>query len=255
MLCGGRHQQLSQKFEDFLAQLQSSANLVFFEDGSVRNFETWTKDQDEKYEKAIAVIEKVNQETALKDIADVPVLTTTLSMIREMAIKYGKLVATVTKKRDAELVRFANNNSSVLAIIAESSDLLIFSGHWRYFSLNKIEMKTLKTIEYDKSALRKHLSLNDLQLRVLSTIVGNDIVQREKVEDFHGFKFGKDPKSKFPRLAAFIRQKVPDKLEKIINYIALVVMQDQRYEMKDTIRDSMEQYETVRNVIEFFFES
>jgi hypothetical protein len=252
MLYGERHSQLRMEFENLLKKLSAVANLVFYEDGPVLNtkFDTWVKRQNENYSKTIAVMEQVNEGFSLQDIVDnirnVPSVTTFLPMIEATALKYGKLIVTVTKECDAELVRYANNDPSVVAILADDTDFLVFPGRWRYLSLKQLNFETLVTLEYDKRALRLHLGLDDIQLRVLSTIGGNDIIQYEEVCEFHSEKCGHDARFKFKWIADFIKNRMPKDLNHVVGWIAYEVLCDSTPQTRKRIQESLLQYKTVR---------
>jgi XPG domain containing len=251
ILYGGRHAQYRIVFENLLEQLQSVANLVFFEDGPVvsAKIDTWTKRQNEKYFRMIDVIDKVNDGIPLQEIVettrDFPTAATFLTMIEEIAMIYGKLVVTVTKECDAELARYANNDPSVVAVLADDSDFLIFGGRWRYVSINQLDLETLVTLEYDKCALRNYLGLNDEQLKVFSVLGGNDIIQYQEVRKFHDYYCGHDARNKFPFLAKFIREQMPPN-HQVVDWIASEVLQDSRPFTKERIVESLMQYRTVR---------
>lgn len=252
MLYGSRHKQLRLDFELFLKKLSESADLVFFEDGPVisQKFETWRARQNDKYNQMIEVIDQVYQGFPLTEIAKnpwkIPTVTSFLPMIEATAKKFGKLIVTVTKECDAELVQYANKNPSVLAIMADDSDFLIFSGSWRYFSLRTLDKESLVTIEYDRNALRNCLRLNDLQLRVLSTLGGNDIIHYDEVKAFHEYNnaCGNRAQFKFPWLARFIKNRMPPN-QYVVEWIAQEVLQDNSEETRNRIQESLLQYKTV----------
>lgn len=251
-LCGGRHKLYQKALEDFLKNLSSFADLVFFEDGPplTEKLMTNIRRRNENYKRSIDIIDMVydgqSLDTIVESFFEIPRLTTFLNMIEETIRKFGRLIVTVTRECDTELARFANNDPSVLAIVANDTDFLIFSGTWKYFSLIDIDLEHLTTIEYSRLALRKHLDLNDKQLFILSTLGGNDIIKREEVYQFHSKNCGTKAFEKFPWLASYIKNSLPMQFYPLLDAIAKNVLCDNRQVTKDRIHDSLAQYATVR---------
>jgi hypothetical protein len=249
MLCGGRHQVYRQDLENLLKKLSEVADLVFFDDGPIENpnkHETKTKRSEDRYNLSFKIIQKVDQEIPLQEIArnvwDVPRVKTCYPIIKETVQKFGELVVCVTKECDTEIARYANNNPSVLAVLADDTDFLIFEGNWRYFSLNQLDFESFKTLEYSRNALRSFLRLDDKQLTILSTIAGNDIINYDEVRAFHESNCGHKNDQKFPWLADYIKQM---KSSSLIENIATKVLRDDSQVTKDRIKDSLNFYNTV----------
>lgn len=175
---------------------------------------------------------------------DVPRLTTQNDLMIHIARQYGEFIETFTRECDSEIARYAYENMDVLAVLANDSDFLIFAGHWRYFSLKDINVNTLDTIEFSRTALRSFLDLNDQQLIILATLNGNDIIKYDKVkESFHvqadpfKHRFGN---FRFPWLAVHARQlsQFPRNLISNIHVLLQCVSTDQ-------IKESIEMYNPV----------
>lgn len=249
VLCGGRHLVYRELFESLLTRLAAVADLVFFEDGPsvVDKLDTIMKRRNNAYDIGISIIDQVYEGKKLEEIVEDSkgvLIVSTVAMIEETAKKFGKLIVTVTKECDAELARYANNNPSVLAVMADDSDFLIFSGRWRYFSLNNIEHEHLTTLEYNRLALREFLDLNDKQLMILSTLGGNDIIKIDEVRPFHNRNKARKPEEKFRFLAKFIKR-LPMDFYPLLNVIAGEVLHSNRPETKNRIEASLKQYSTV----------
>lgn len=252
MLCGGRHDFYRTMLEEFLRKLSEVADLVFYEDGPTVSgkFETTVKRQNEKYNRKMQIYDMIYGKVPLQQIVDslddIPSITTHLAMIENVAKTFGKLIVTVTTECDAELVQYANSDPSVLAVIADDSDFLIFSGTWRYWSLKSLDMNTLKTFEYNKSALRTILRLDDDQLKIFSTLGGNDFIQYDDLKQFHQ-SYGFYGAYKFPGIAYMIRQnlKMPINSPSLVQFIAFEILRDGRQETLDRVRSSLDQYNTV----------
>lgn len=253
-LCGGRHQLYQKMLEDLMETLSTFAELVFFEDGPPLTEKLMTNIQrrNENYRRVICVMDQIYDGVPLSSIVEssreVPRLTTSLNMIEETAKRFGKLIVTVTKECDTELARFASNNPSVLAVVADDTDFLIFSGSWRYFSLININFEHLTTIEYSRTALRQFLGINDKQLFILSTLGGNDIIKRDEVRQFHLENGIMMAHEKFPWLARYIKESLPMDFYPLLDAISSNVLHDNRQETKNRIHDSLAQYNIVGEI-------
>lgn len=246
-LCGGRQQLYRKRLEDLFENLSSFADLVFFEDGPPVDEKLRTKVYRHSARNIMEaeIVKQFDEGKPWKDIKGVPRINAFKSLVQN----FGEVIIAVTKECDTELARYANNNPSVLAVVADDTDFLIFAGSWRYFSLQHIDFEHLTTTEYSRSALRNFLDLNDKGMKILSTLGGNDIVRREELYRFHQeIRCGRTD-VKFPRLANYIKQRLPMDFDALINTIARNVLNDERQETKDRIKDSLEQYNTVRDVI------
>lgn len=147
-----------------------------------QKYMTWIEKLNKKYIKFAAVLVNVDQGKSVYGIVrntDIPRLTSGTDFIRATAKKYGEVIVAETKECDAELARFASNNPSVIAVFTDDSDFLIFTGNWKYFSIEKMyNLENLRTKEFSRTALRRYLDLDDEQMKLLSTISGNDILKR-----------------------------------------------------------------------------
>lgn len=214
VLYGGRHIKYFNIIDRLFRKLSEVAELVFFEDGPVVTikYDTWIDRKDSQYKDSIEIIDQIRNGTPIEEVAtfpNLPLMNSHKGIVKKLAKSYGRQIISMTRECDAELAQFASNNQSVLAVLANDSDFLIFKGSWRYFSLADINMETLKTMEFNKTALRTFLNLDDRQLMVFSTIAGNDIVKYDDVRRVHYNKFGGHKgEIKFPQIAAFIRENI-----------------------------------------------
>lgn len=201
-------------------------------------------------------MDRVYQGESIPDIAnspdyDIPTITSGTDFIRATAKKYGKRIVTVTKECDAELARYACNNPSVIAVLADDTDFLIFPGKWKYLSIAELNLDTLKTKEFSRTALRRYLGLNDKQMIVFSTIGGNDIVKYDQVQHCHGWKIGNnsrrgDANAKFLAIANMIKNQVDTSdFHGMIYNLADFLLHDTSREALDLVYESFAQYNIV----------
>lgn len=227
ILCGGRYNQFQEQYDKFLKDLTACADVIFFEDGKLmeQKIEVWISRQKNKYNRSMEVIRCFNNEWSIEDVVRkaplIPRTTYHRDIIENVAKKYGKLIKSGMKDCDTEIAKFALNNPKVLAVLASDTDFLIFEGRWRYFSVKHMNPYTLETMEYNRKSLRRHLRLSDEQLILFSTFNGNDIIEYDKLLNFHDGLIGDGHKLCQIRmivLANFIRCHTLEDMIRIIAY-------------------------------------
>lgn len=163
------------------------------------------KRQNNKYRNSMKLIKKINEGIPVAEIAKstVSYVNTMLNVIEAVAIKYGTLKYSVHHECDQEIAQFASEQRRVLAVFSDDTDHMIFGGRWRYFSMKRLNPYTFQTKEYNRQALKTFLNLTDYQMSIWATCLGNDIVERSTILQFHRrFK-----KAKFLEIADFVRAK------------------------------------------------
>lgn len=255
MLYGGRSGKYTEMLEDFFKLLSSVANLVFFADGPVfdTKYDTWIQRQDGKYSRYQKVFDLIHSKRPVVEVVkslrnSVPLLASHNDILKMLAKTYGTLTVAVSVECDTEIARYASLNPSVLAILADDSDYLIFPGQWRYFSIREMDLKQLKTKEFNRSALRKYLCLDDSEMVILSTIAGNDFIMYDEIKKVHDNEFGYNSQAsvKFPAIAKMIHSKVSkDSKEDIPYKLAYFLFPNNSESAANKIRKSLDLYNTV----------
>lgn len=261
MYYGRSHRACFNAVDQLFKRMSEIADLVFFEDGPVadQKEKTFSERGNSHYELVIAIIDKVNQNIPIVDIVDnwelpqLPGISSGFEFLSTLAAKYGRHIVSVTKECDAEIAQFACRNPSVIAILAEDSDFLIFPGQWKYFSIKHFDPQSLKTKEYNRIALRNFLGLGDQQLAILSTMAGNDIVRYDEVSHCHGKRIGnlkhhKDVRSKFLGMAEKIKTFDGWNFHGMISFLASFLLRAKTDEAKQRIRESIDQYNIVSRI-------
>lgn len=158
-----------------------------------------------KYSGSLKIIQKIEQGIALNEIARTykPYVNTVLNVIEAVAIKYGTLKYAVHHECDQEIAQFAQQQWRVLAVFSDDTDMLIFGGRWRYFSMKRLNPNTYRTKEYNRQALRAVINLSDFQMSIWATCLGNDIVTHSSIKHSHN-QFKND---KFLEIAEMVRAK------------------------------------------------
>lgn len=259
MLYGGRSGKYWKMLDNFFKRLSSVANLVFFADGPVidMKYDTWIQRQDEKYLKYEKIIDLINSNVPIQEVVrkreySIPSLSLYSDFLKILAKVYGTLTIAVTTECDTEIARYASLNPSVIAVMADDSDYLIYPGQWRYFSIRQLNLETLMTKEFSRSALRRYLDLTDREMIILSTIAGNDVIDYREIRYLHSLKFGHKASMKFPAIARLIRSEVrKDTYEDIPRNLALFLFCDDSEPMIERILKSFNFYDIVSSFSSF----
>lgn len=238
--------------DDIFGRLKNAgADLVFFEDGliEIEKYATWIQRHNQKYSEHSEVIDCVNNGDHVQAIVDkfpyqLSGFSTVMTIIEEMAKKHGKMIFSVNKECDIEIVRYANQNN-VLAIVSDDMDFMIFKGKWRLFSVNEFKADNLRTREYNRKAFRNTLGLDDNQLAALSTIGGNDLIRYEEVELALGQYFRHTPASKFPNIARYIKAELSVNADENARKISLKMLNNSRPETLSRVKKSLNSYQSV----------
>lgn len=249
ILCAGRHQMYAEALDRLFSRLSTNAELVFFLDGFITKtkFTTWASRQNQKYSSNYQIMDMIYQEFPLSTIISnhgSKIYTNTLlSAIEGACIKFGRLHYTVSLECDQEIAQFAYQNKRVLAVFSKDSDFLIFPGNWRYFSTSDIDLKTLKTIEFDRKALRRHLKLESYQMAIFATVAGNDIIQHAELIKFHK-TFDNQPNEKLPAIADYIRKNFSqlENCSQLLEQLGQDMYGNTRRHTLDCIKASLESY-------------
>lgn len=191
-ICGGRYKQLQNQFEAFCqAMLVAGAKLAFFLDGphQKEKDEVWFRRRDETYSNALKIFDDIESgldlNTIARDVGDSNIGSVSISKtFEDICKRLGYFKTSIETECDLELAQYAVQNNA-LAILGQDSDFMIFEGDWQYWSTEFLDWKTLKTICYNRPALRHHLGLSQEQMCLFATLAGNDIVEFDSLKNFH----------------------------------------------------------------------
>lgn len=82
---------------------------------------------------------------------------------------------------DLEIAEYAASRQC-MAILAQDSDFIIFHSAEYYFSMKHFDFNTMTTLNYDRNKLATYLGLEVYHLPLLATLLGNDIIDSEKLK-------------------------------------------------------------------------
>lgn len=84
------------------------------------------------------------------------------------------------KENDEELAEYARRENC-FAILAQDTDFVILEGAKYYLSMEGLQLPTMETTLYDRSALADSLNIDIKLLPLLATLMGNDIVKKQEL--------------------------------------------------------------------------
>ncbi|XP_065088556.1 constitutive coactivator of PPAR-gamma-like protein 1 homolog [Ochlerotatus camptorhynchus] len=216
LLFGGRFNLAYSVIETFFAKLTDlGAQLVFFHDGPLQDSktDTWCKRQDDRYDNTLTLFNGIERGADLDTLLrEYPTPVNFRYPLKFVAKKYGQYRMVIARECDQELAAFAKQINA-LAILSDDSDFLIYEGSWKYWSSRELDLATLTTMEYNRSALVSHLKLSYIQMPLLATLSGNDIMPYQVVRRLHS-QLG-SIRDKFPNMACFIRRHYSAPLTKV----------------------------------------
>ncbi|XP_062565879.1 constitutive coactivator of PPAR-gamma-like protein 1 homolog [Armigeres subalbatus] len=176
---GGRFNLADSVVEEFIEKLKLlGVDLVFFCKSPMQQEKStdWCKVQDNWYSLNLIMFDVVDRGIELDDFLR---LHSNMLNFRypltNVARRHGLLKIATTRDCNKELATYASE-SGALAIISNDSDFLVFEGPWRYWSSQVLELSTLKTMEYNRPALLRHLKLTSEQMPLFATLCGNKIM-------------------------------------------------------------------------------
>lgn len=241
VICGGRFNDITRRMDRFFADLTSAGvKLEFFSDGPKRNASTvaWCERKDGYYremQKLCDAVDNGEEISVMERFGTLPfhyVFT-----LKQSAVKHGKFHWAVARKCDQEMAAFANE-SKALAIMTDDSDFLIHDGSYRFWCTNNLNISNLTLTEYDRVELVRFLGLNQLQMPLLATLTGNDLVDSRALSRLHS-SLGQRPDN-IANIAKFIRDQSNQPVNAVLNR-ALESCRDTRMLM-DRFNESLESY-------------
>lgn len=214
LVFGGRHWILTNYLDRLFKQfINLNVELVFFLDGFVQHdkFPCWSRRQNEKYNKHIQLLDliyanAITPRDIVKRHKDALYNNSLLNVIEHSCKKFGRLNYAVSYECDREIACYANEMKA-FAVFSNDSDFLIFPGSWRYFSTKDIDVDTMSTKVFSRTAFRQHFKLPSQCLAIFASLVGNDFVPVKSLRKFHS-KISpdiNDYQTKLQNIAQFVR--------------------------------------------------
>lgn len=135
-------------------------------------------------------------------------LTMQFNMMK-LAQQHGELRINYVRHNQQIAQHAMKHADTILAIISNDTDFLVFEGDYQCWRATDIISKELTAFRFCRETLRTHLQLNTQQLELLSALAGNEYLPGAVLTDFYE-KIGIENYAggHIPALAKYIREEV-----------------------------------------------
>lgn len=210
-MCGGRHQFTLDRWKELLNAFKATGcKLIFIADSNIQRdkIDKWLSSRNNEFNRSIKFYDAVSNgdgdpKTGIKLFPQKPFRFALYGMA-VMAQSFGKLLYSVKREADLEIIHQAKLNDA-MAIISNDTDFLIFKGRWRLWSSDGIIRSKLKLATFEYNSVGKVLSLPKHQLPLLATLAGNDVTDSINLKLDSIFKRD-HTQHKIRNVAKFIRE-------------------------------------------------
>ncbi|XP_065809123.1 constitutive coactivator of peroxisome proliferator-activated receptor gamma isoform X3 [Labrus bergylta] len=182
-VCGGQWKEYMEVLKSWVEAFTSAGiRLVFFFDGVV---------EEQKRKQWVKRRRRVNGEISkmfrhLKAHGEQPgrelfCLPSGLATFTRFALRLlGQEVFCSVREADYEIASYARQHKS-MGILGQDSDFIIYDSA-PYFSVAKLQIRSLTTVLYNQERLCQTVGLDVNQLPLLACLLGNDVVSEEKMQ-------------------------------------------------------------------------
>lgn len=187
---GGQLKEYTEMLKKFVNAFQSAgAKLVIFFDGATieRKRPVWIQRRLRNLQDVYKIFDCLNTWKRVSYIdQSLFQLPAGLGGITRFLFKElsGCEVRTSIRECDEEIAEYARNKQC-FAILGQDTDYIIYEGGQYYLSIKDLNLEKMTTLNYNRWALARHLHINPVQLPVLATLVGNDVVSPDDLKEFH----------------------------------------------------------------------
>ncbi|XP_068082461.1 constitutive coactivator of peroxisome proliferator-activated receptor gamma [Anabrus simplex] len=209
---GGQYKQYIEKLTDFINFFtRLKISLVFFFDGPTveRKRPVWCERREAAQRDIEMIYQLLHSGTNVSEIPSrLFQIPAGIGLATRIFLKTHPqcTVFTTVQECDEEVVQFAVQNQC-FAILGQDSDYIIHEGTYYYMSINHLDIRRGTTYIYNRFALARELRIEPFALPLLASLVGNDIISKAQLSDFHFGLFNRHPRNRelFFAVADFIR--------------------------------------------------
>ncbi|CAH0387917.1 unnamed protein product [Bemisia tabaci] len=191
--CGGQFKLYLEKLERFVGTLYDKGIMpvFFFSGGPVSSrIEYRLRKFEERRKHIVHIFERMCQDKERdQKLLDWDIIPPTMKPLTPFFLKHQlskKCQVNISLENvDAEINLYARTNRC-LAIMSDDTDNIIFPASCIYLSANKLNVSKMTTVAYNRHAIAVHIGLKSVdQLPLFATLVGNEIVDRNDLFEFH----------------------------------------------------------------------
>ncbi|XP_077480618.1 constitutive coactivator of peroxisome proliferator-activated receptor gamma [Stigmatopora argus] len=181
-VCGGQWKEYMSILRRWVETFTSAGiHLVFFFDGMVEENKRheWVKRRRRVNGEVSRIFRhiKLHGEQPAKDLFNLP---SGLATFTRFALRtLGQEVFCSVQEADYEIASYARRHGC-MGILGQDSDFIIYDSV-NYFSVAKLHLDRLTTVQYDRKRLCRAIGLDRYQLPLLACLLGNDVVPEERM--------------------------------------------------------------------------
>lgn len=219
-LClGGRYGTHLQYFQKFFKQLQElNAELIFFAVGNKLNYklDLFISNQNGEYRTHLNLLDRIDANNG--DVQTIrkhrtyntraPI--TMQTNMHKLARRFGELHINYVRHNQEIAKYIKQHDESVLAVITNDNDFMIFDGEFQFWQANDVNMRGLTGVRMCRKKLRARLDLDSKQLQLLSALSGSMYLPKTTLKSFYGRIRDENAGSNYiAHLGKYIRERVP----------------------------------------------
>lgn len=193
-LLGGRYSLNVLYFRHFFKAMEKAkAELVFFVAGKTLSDDLplFIPDREEEYISYIQIMDEIDASGGdtgayvAKKLADIKAPPAMEANLHKIAREYGEM-RTNYFRHNQEIAQYVQQyDDSVLAIITNDTDFMVFDGKYKFWRANDIDMNGMTVFDYCRQKLREHIQLDTQQLQLLSALSGSMYLPCDFLTEFY----------------------------------------------------------------------
>lgn len=216
---GGKYSLWMHYFRKFFTQLkEANAELIFFAAGNKLTDElmVFIPKREEEYIKYLNVLDEIDSidgsvsEFLRRKNYDIRAPITMEYNIQKLAQGYGELRINYVRHNQEIAKYIKQNDGSILAIITNDNDFMVFDGDYQFWQANDLNMKNLTGRRMNREKIRTRLDLNSEQLQLMSALSGSSYLPVPVMKEFYNKIWDETVEgNRIPQIAKYIRNEVP----------------------------------------------
>ncbi|XP_028395372.1 protein asteroid homolog 1-like [Dendronephthya gigantea] len=252
MKYGGQYQQLQDKVREFVAKLQSN-NVVPYVvfDGIMTKDEKKFHTKLKRKQKCVKRMKAMWSSRSSTNDVVIPCLAQIafVQVLQELDVKY----AVADFEADCEIASLANELDA--PVMAKDSDFYIFNIKCGYIPFPHYNFScrntTVKKFKFQNFA--KHLGIDPGMLPLFASLIGNDYVSEDVLEQF--MVYLQQPTDKIPAIAKFLSKYKSNDASTVFEAVVKLIPSGLQEEFRDKLRLSVEEYQTKESNLIGYFKS
>lgn len=216
---GGKYWLWLLYFRKFFNQLKdTNAELIFFAAGNKLTDElmVFIPKREEEYMRYLDVLDRIDATDGSVSALfkrrnfDIRAPITMEYNMQKLAQEYGELRINYVRHNQEIAKYIKQHNGTVLAVITNDNDFMVFDGDFQFWQANDLNMKDMIGCRMCRTKLRTRLDLNSEQLQLLSALSGSSYLPVTVMKEFYQKIWDATVEgNRIPQIAKYIRDEVP----------------------------------------------